>query len=83
MTSSERQAGRRSSAFGKVDLLIALEHEFGHALGMDHPDGDPHSVMHETLSLSTRRIPTAADIMAADEYYASLGDGGSLLRRRW
>jgi hypothetical protein len=85
VTASERQAGKRSPAHGLVDLLTAQEHEFGHALGMDHPDGDEfaHSVMHETLSLSTRRIPTAADILAADEYYASLGDGGSLLRRKW
>jgi matrixin len=81
VTASERQAGRGSAALARVDLLTALMHEFGHALGMDHPEGDEHGVMHESVGLSMRRVPTAADILAADEFYAALGT--TVKRRRW
>ena len=82
---SERQASERRGAYGRADLLTALMHEFGHALGMVHPDGDDfaHSVMNDALGLSMRRVPTAADILAADEFYASLGEGSTIRRRRW
>lgn len=61
-----------------------MMHEFGHALGMVHLEGDEfaHSVMNDTLGLSMRRLPTAVDILAADEYFASLSQAGSAIRRR-
>jgi hypothetical protein len=79
---SERKAARGSSAYGHVDALTVLMHEFGHSLGMDHPDEFQfaHSVMNPTLSLSTRRVPTALDVLAADAYYESLG--GTVKRRK-
>lgn len=83
---SEFQAGRGSGAYGRADLLTAMMHEFGHALGMAHLEGAEfeHSVMHDTIGLSTRRIPTAADILASDEFFAQLAASGSTVkRRRW
>jgi hypothetical protein len=79
---SELRAGRGSSALGQADLLTVILHELGHALGMVHVEGNEYSVMHDTLGLSMRRLPTAADILAADELYASFGEG-STIRRRW
>ncbi|HUE70964.1 MAG TPA: Ig-like domain-containing protein [Pirellulaceae bacterium] len=81
---SERQAGRGSAALGKADLLTVLMHELGHALGMVHLEGEEfeHSVMNDTLGLSMRRVPTAADILAADAYFAWLWESGSTIRRR-
>jgi hypothetical protein len=81
---SERQAAEGSAAYGRADLLTALMHEFGHALGMAHLEGDEfaHSVMNDTLGLSMRRNPTAADILATDEYFAGLWEAGSTIRRR-
>ena len=82
VSDSERRADS-GAALGKADLLTVLMHEFGHALGMVHDEANEHSVMHDTLGLSMRRLPTAADILAADEFYASLGNGSTILRRRW
>jgi hypothetical protein len=44
---------------GKVDLLTVVAHELGHALGMNHDDGD--SVMTEELAPGVRRHPNAGD----------------------
>ncbi len=41
-----------------------------------------HSVMNDTLGLSMRRLPTAADKLAADEYFAELWRSGSNAKRR-
>lgn len=49
-------AGDPSSA-GRVDLVTALTHELGHILGL--PDlSDPSHVMHSSLDVGVRRLPT-------------------------
>ena len=85
VTPSERQAEQESAAYGRADLLTVLMHELGHALGIPHLEGEghEHSVMNDTLGLSMRRMPTAADLLAADEYFAALAGTGSLVKRRW
>jgi len=42
------------AAAGRMDLLSALVHEFGHAAGFGHED---HGVMAETLDAGTRVVP--------------------------
>ncbi|HET6882755.1 MAG TPA: hypothetical protein VFI31_21485, partial [Pirellulales bacterium] len=63
---SERQAVGGSPAFGEVDLLTVLMHEMGHLFGLPEAAGSDstHDVMWETLGLSTRREPDAADALA-------------------
>jgi hypothetical protein len=41
-----------SAAFGAIDLLTAVRHEIGHALGFDHDDG--LAVMREELATGVR-----------------------------
>jgi VCBS repeat-containing protein len=47
-----------SDAYGKMDLLSVLWHEYGHALGLDH-SSDSHDLMAATLSPGVRRLPSA------------------------
>ncbi len=53
-----------SEPFAGIDLITVLAHEFGHVLGLHHPDatlaGD--SVMNPYLGAGMRRLPTAADL---------------------
>ena len=46
------------SASGRIDLITALTHEFGHILGFPHLS-DPSNVMHSTLDSGVRRLPTS------------------------
>ncbi len=43
-----------SSAFGRMDLLTAMEHELGHLLGFDHTDAGAIAVMREDLDAGAR-----------------------------
>jgi len=58
----ELQATPGSQAFGRMDLLTVVLHEFGHILNL--PDLDPHLypnlLMTETLPTGIRRLPLLA-----------------------
>ena len=66
-------AARGSFAYGHVDLLTAIAHEFGHVLGLDD-SGMPelgHGLMTESLGINVRRVPTTGEVDA-------VMDGGGL-----
>ena len=46
-----------SEAFGRMDLLTAVTHELGHALGLDHDDAGRFAVMHDELDTGLRYAP--------------------------
>jgi hypothetical protein len=57
-----------SAAAGHLDLLTALSHEMGHALGPDDstPPGDAAGPMHINLADGERRTPDATDVAQAN-----------------
>lgn len=59
---TELVARSDTGADGRVDLLTAVSHEFGHLLGLEHSHGDPSDVMLDTLLPGIRRLPDAAAI---------------------
>lgn len=50
-----------SAAYGKMDMLSVLLHEYGHALGIDH-SADGHDYMATTLTAGVRRMPSAEEL---------------------
>jgi hypothetical protein len=50
-----------SAAYGKMDMLSVLLHEYGHALGIDHSAAN-HDYMATTLTPGVRRMPSAEDL---------------------
>ncbi|MBI3462469.1 MAG: PKD domain-containing protein, partial [Planctomycetes bacterium] len=57
-------AARGSGAYGHVDLLTAIAHEFGHVLGLDD-SGMPElgqGLMTESLGINVRRVPTTGEV---------------------
>ena len=67
VSGSQLQSIESDPAFGRVDLLTVMTHEFGHILGLDHLD--TNQVMSEALAIGTRRLPTESilEITKADE----------------
>ncbi len=49
------------AAAGHMDLLTVVEHELGHAIGLEHTDV-PGDVMSHDLNFGERRLPDATDI---------------------
>ncbi len=58
---NEWVAKEGSAAYGKMDMLSVLLHEYGHALGIDH-SADPHDYMGTTLTAGVRRMPSAEEL---------------------
>jgi hypothetical protein len=57
-------AGSGSPAYGHVDLLTVVEHEFGHVLGLPDQTSQSGDLMYLTLGLGVRRAADAADVQA-------------------
>jgi hypothetical protein len=67
LSATQLQTDPSGAPAGRMDLLTAVMHEIGHALGLDHTD-DPASgdVMSGALVAGERRLPSAADAVAAE-----------------
>ena len=50
-----------SDAYGKMDMLSVLLHEYGHALGINH-SADPNDYMGATLTPGVRRMSSADEL---------------------
>jgi VCBS repeat-containing protein len=58
---NEWVAKEGSTAYGKMDMLSVLLHEYGHALGIEH-SADSHDYMATTLTAGVRRLPSAEEM---------------------
>lgn len=67
---TDLSADPASAAAGHLDLLTAVMHEMGHALGLAHSAGpaDPHDLMYDSLVDGERRLPDAADVTLANAH---------------
>ena len=55
-----------TAAYGKMDMLSVLLHEYGHALGIEH-SADNHDYMATTLTPGVRRMPSADELALMQE----------------
>ena len=58
-----------TAAYGKMDMLSVLLHEYGHALGIEH-SADNHDYMATTLTPGVRRMPSAEELALMQELIA-------------
>jgi hypothetical protein len=58
---NEWVAKEGTDAYGKMDMLSVLLHEYGHALGIDH-SADNHDYMATTLTPGVRRMPSVEEL---------------------
>ncbi|MCR4305276.1 MAG: matrixin family metalloprotease [Gallionella sp.] len=64
----------RPAAYGKMDMLSVLLHEYGHALGIEH-SADNHDYMSTTLTPGVRRMPSADEMALMGQLVAQAKDG--------
>jgi VCBS repeat-containing protein len=58
-----------TAAYGKMDMLSVLLHEYGHALGIEH-SADNHDYMATTLTPGVRRMPSAEELALMQQLVA-------------
>jgi len=58
-----------TAAYGKMDMLSVLLHEYGHALGIEH-SADNHDYMATTLTPGVRRLPSAEELTLMQQLVA-------------
>jgi len=63
-----------SAAYGKMDMLSVLLHEYGHALGIDH-SADPNDYMGTTLTPGVRRLPSAEEMALMQQLIGQAKEG--------
>jgi VCBS repeat-containing protein len=76
--STERGSAGAGETAGHVDLLTAMMHELGHALGLEHSDA-PDQLMDATIETGVRRLPPPVVSGGAGDDTLAAGHGGAIL----
>ena len=67
LTGARRYTDPAGAPAGRIDLLTAVMHEMGHALGLEdtYHEQDRDALMYGFLTMGERRLPTQRDALAA------------------